>query len=90
MSKEDLKDKVFKKDKNTDKKNIVVYNDDVNSFEWVIQSLMEICEHDSMQAEQCATLVHYKGKCDVKSGSFEELTPRCLALLERQISAKIE
>jgi ATP-dependent Clp protease adaptor protein ClpS len=90
MTKEDVKDFSVNKEKNADKKSIVVYNDDVNTFDWVIRSLVEVCEHDPLQAEQCAMLVHYKGKCDVKGGSFEELMPKCLALLDRQISAKIE
>jgi ATP-dependent Clp protease adaptor protein ClpS len=87
---EKLQDDVLIEDKKTDIKHIVVYNDDVNTFEWVIQSLIEVCNHESSQAEQCAMLVHYKGKCDVKSGDYDELKPKCLELLNRQISAKIE
>lgn len=68
---------------------IVLYNDDVNTFSWVIRSLVEICEHDRVQAEQCALIVHTKGKCGVKNGSYEELEPRCSALLERGLSAEI-
>jgi ATP-dependent Clp protease adaptor protein ClpS len=68
---------------------IVLYNDDVNTFSWVIRSLVEICEHDRIQAEQCALIVHTKGKCGVKNGSYEELEPRCSALLERGLSAEI-
>ncbi len=68
---------------------IVLYNDDVNTFSWVIRSLVEICEHDHIQAEQCALIVHTKGKCGVKNGSYEELEPRCSALLERGLSAEI-
>lgn len=68
---------------------IVLYNDDVNTFSWVIRSLVEICEHDRIQAEQCALIVHAKGKCGVKNGSYEELEPRCSALLERGLSAEI-
>lgn len=90
MSREETKEEVLNKEKNTDKKSIVVYNDNVNTFDWVIQSLIEICDHEFIQASQCAHLVHFKGKCDVKSGSYEELEPKCLALLERKISAKIE
>ena len=90
MTREETQDIQKSKEKNEDKKCIVVYNDDVNSFDWVIQSLVEVCEHEPNQAEQCAMLVHYKGKCDVKSGGFDELMPKCLALLDRQISAKIE
>ena len=90
MTEEKTKDFSLNKDKQSDKKSIIVYNDDVNTFDWVIQSLIEVCDHEPLQAEQCATLVHFKGKCDVKSGDYHELEPRCLELLNRQISAKIE
>jgi ATP-dependent Clp protease adaptor protein ClpS len=56
----------------------------------VIDSLIKVCKHDPIQAEQCTFLVHYKGKCSVKKGSFEELEPMCTALLERGITAEIE
>lgn len=69
---------------------IILYNDDVNTFEHVIFCLMEYCQHEMVQAEQVAHLVHYKGKCDVKSGTFEELKPICEALLNKGLSAKIE
>lgn len=69
---------------------IILYNDDVNTFEHVIDSLVEICEHNLLQAEQCAYLVHYKGKCAIKSGTFDALEPLCTALLDRGLSAKIE
>ena len=68
---------------------LIVYNDEVNTFEWVIQSLVEICEHTPEQAEQCAWIIHTKGKYAVKSGSFDELRPRCEALLDRGLSATI-
>ena len=68
---------------------IVVHNDDVNTFEHVIGSLVEICGHDPIQAEQCAWIVHYNGKCSVKRGTFDQLEPRCTALLDRGISATI-
>jgi ATP-dependent Clp protease adaptor protein ClpS len=70
-------------------KEIILFNDDVNTFDWVIDSLVEICDHDPLQAEQCAFLVHYKGKCGVKKGTYEELEPRCTNLLERGLSAEI-
>lgn len=68
---------------------LVLYNDDVNTFDYVIESLITVCEHTLEQAEQCTILVHFKGKCGVKSGSFKELRPRCEALLERGLTAKI-
>lgn len=72
-----------------DEKNLVVYNDDVNTFDHVIDSLIKVCKHDPIQAEQCTWLVHYKGKCHVKAGDFETLEPMCTGLLDRGISAQI-
>lgn len=68
---------------------IVLYNDDVNTFDHVIDTLIRVCDHTSEQAEQCAILVHYKGKCTVKTGSFDELKPQCIQLLEAGLSAEI-
>jgi len=68
---------------------IVLYNDDVNTFDHVIDTLVRVCNHDELQAEQCALLVHYKGKCTVKTGSFDELKPQCTQLLEAGLSAEI-
>ncbi len=68
---------------------IVLYNDDVNTFDHVIDTLVDVCGHDPIQAEQCAFIVHYKGKCDVKTGSFKELIPMCTGLLEAGLSAEI-
>ena len=70
--------------------NIILFNDDVNTFEWVIECLMKYCEHDSLQAEQCATIVHYTGKCKVKKGSIDKLQPICETLLEKGLSAEIK
>jgi ATP-dependent Clp protease adaptor protein ClpS len=68
---------------------IVVYNDDVNTFDHVIDTLMEYCEHTFEQAEQCTLLIHFKGKCSVKNGDFEELEPVRTAITDRGISAEI-
>lgn len=68
---------------------IVLFNDEVNTFDWVIDSLIEVCEHSPEQAEQCAVITHYKGKCSVKSGSYDELEPKCSSLLHRGLSAEI-
>jgi ATP-dependent Clp protease adaptor protein ClpS len=68
---------------------IVLFNDDVNTFDHVIESLVAICNHTHEQAEQCALLVHYKGKCTVKTGSYDELEPLCSRLLEVGLSAEI-
>ena len=59
----------------TELKDLVVFNDDVNTFEHVIETLIKVCKHTSEQAEQCTLLIHYKGKCAVKKGSYEELKP---------------
>lgn len=69
---------------------IILFNDDVNTFDHVIETLIRVCKHDALQAEQCAILVHYKGKCSVKNGSVEELTPYCSALLDAGLSAEIQ
>ena len=68
---------------------LVVFNDDVNTFDHVIETLIRVCKHDALQAEQCALLVHYKGKCTVKTGTIEELKPQCSALLDAGLSAEI-
>lgn len=68
---------------------IVLYNDEVNTFDHVIDTLIYACEHTAEQAYQCSLIVHYKGKCTVKSGSFEDLEPRCSKLLEAGLSAEI-
>lgn len=71
-------------------KQIILYNDDFNSFEFVIESLIKVCKHELIQAEQCTYLVHYKGKCAVKKGLTKVLEPYCTALLERGLTAEIE
>ncbi|RUA11767.1 MAG: ATP-dependent Clp protease adaptor ClpS [Flavobacteriia bacterium] len=68
---------------------IVLFNDDVHSFEYVINSLIDVCDHTLEQAEQCTYLVHFKGKCAVKTGEFDELKPRCSKLLDLGLSAEI-
>jgi len=68
---------------------IVLYNDDVNTFDHVIDTLIRVCQHSAEQAEQCAILVHYKGKCTVKTGVFDELKPQCTQLLESGLNAEI-
>lgn len=68
---------------------IVLYNDDVNTFDHVIDTLMRVCRHTAEQAEQCSLIVHYNGKCTVKTGEFKELKPQCTQLLEAGLSAEI-
>ncbi len=69
---------------------LVVWNDDVNTFDWVIQALVEICGHSYEQAEQCAIIIDSKGKYAVKQGDYDTLKPMCDAITERGISATIE
>lgn len=68
---------------------IVLFNDDVNTFDHVIETLIRVCNHTSEQAEQCAILVHYKGKCTVKTGELSKLKPQCTELLNAGLSAEI-
>jgi len=68
---------------------IVLYNDDVNTFDHVIDTLMDVCDHMPEQAEQCAIIVHHKGKCTVKTGDYDDLEPRCSMLLTAGLSAEI-
>lgn len=70
-------------------KELTVFNDDVNTFEHAIRSLVEIRDHDPIQAEQCTLIIHYRGKCGVKRGPFDKLEPMCTALHDRGISADI-
>jgi ATP-dependent Clp protease adaptor protein ClpS len=69
---------------------LVVWNDDVNTFQWVIETLMEVCKHTYEQAEQCSYFIHFQGKYAVKKGSYEELKPMCDAITERSINATVE
>tara|TARA_B100001093_G_scaffold515277_1_gene591268 strand:- start:2785 stop:3138 length:354 start_codon:yes stop_codon:yes gene_type:complete len=70
--------------------NLVLYNDEHNTFDHVIEMLISICEHDALQAEQCALMVHFKGKCAVMSGTYDELEPKCSKLLKADLTAEIE
>lgn len=69
---------------------LIVWNDEVNTFEWVIETLMDICGHTQEQAEQCAFIIHFHGKYAVKNGSYEDLKPQCDAITDRGINATIE
>ncbi|KIC91712.1 ATP-dependent Clp protease adaptor ClpS [Flavihumibacter sp. ZG627] len=69
---------------------LIVWNDEVNTFEWVIETLIEVCGHSSEQAEQCAMLIHTQGKYAVKNGDYDDLKPMCDAITERGIGATIE
>ena len=69
---------------------LVLHNDEVNTFDFVIESLIKVCNHDKLQAEQCSLIVHHQGKCAVKDGAFDDLRPMKEALLDRGLSATIE
>lgn len=68
---------------------LIVFNDDVNTFDHVIKTLIDVCGHTPEQAEQCTWIIHYKGKCSVKEGSFSKLKPMRDAICDRGISAEI-
>lgn len=68
---------------------IVLFNDDVNTFDHVIETLIYACDHTPEQAEQCSIIVHYKGQCTVKTGAYDDLEPRCTLLLNAGLSAEI-
>ena len=88
-TKEKTSEKLLLKEAVKTQNEIVLFNDDVNTFDHVIETLVHACEHSSEQAEQCAILVHYKGKCTVKTGLYDDLKPRCSMLLEAGLSAEI-
>ena len=77
-------------EKELQENHLVVYNDDVNTFDWVIESLIKVCKHDKHQAEQCSLIVHHNGKCSVKDGMYSDLSPMKDALLDRGLSVTIE
>lgn len=73
-----------------EEKTLLLLNDDVNTFDYVIDTLIKVCEHTYEQAETCALITHYKGKCAVKSGTYEELKPYHQSLLDHHLYAKIQ
>jgi len=73
-----------------EEKHIVIYNDEFNSFQHVISCLVKYCEHNPLQAEQCANIIHHNGKCSVKGGEYKKLKPIHEALLENGLTSKIE
>jgi ATP-dependent Clp protease adaptor protein ClpS len=90
MTETKKQEKVLDKTKKKERHNLVLWNDDVNSFDWVIKSLIEICKHEYTQAEQCALIVHNKGKASVKSGEKEELLKLKREFDKRKISTTVE
>ncbi len=86
MKKQQLQSENSNSELKTSKMELILFNDDVNSFDFVIECLIEVCEHEPEQAEQCAITAHFKGKCGIKSGSLNELTPMNNELNKRGIS----
>ncbi|MBK6701363.1 MAG: ATP-dependent Clp protease adaptor ClpS [Saprospiraceae bacterium] len=86
----DLEDEVMLEEEIGEISELIVYNDDVNTFDWVIECLMDVCKHTLEQAEQLSMLVHFKGKAIVKTGVLDILRPMKDALCERGLSAVIE
>ncbi|KGL61374.1 MULTISPECIES: ATP-dependent Clp protease adaptor ClpS [unclassified Polaribacter] len=88
-TKEKIKEEVDVLEQKAHQHEIVLHNDEVNTFDFVIEALISVCEHTLEQAEQCTMLVHYKGKCTVKSGTYKDLEPRCSKLLHLGLSAEL-
>lgn len=88
-SKEKIQEEIEVLELRANEHQIVLFNDDIHSFDYVIDSLVDVCEHTLEQAEQCTYLVHFKGKCTVKTGELKELKPRCTKLLELGLSAEL-
>jgi len=87
--KEKLSEELLLEEEIVDLNEIVLFNDDVNTFDHVINTLIDVCEHTPEQAEQCSLIVHYNGKCTVKTGEYKDLKPRCSKLLQAGLSAEI-
>jgi ATP-dependent Clp protease adaptor protein ClpS len=71
-------------------RDLILFNDEINTFDFVIQSLIEVCSHEPEQAEQCAMIAHFKGKCNVKSGGYHEIKPLCDEMMLRGLTSTIE
>lgn len=88
-TKEKVLEEVLTEEQVSNNNEIVLYNDEVNTFDHVIETLMKVCKHTPEQAEQCSLIVHYNGKCTVKTGDYKDLEPQCSSLLEAGLSAEI-
>ena len=88
-TKEKISEKILIDSDSLNENEIILFNDDVNTFDHVIQTLVDACNHTYEQAEQCSLLVHYNGKCTVKTGPYDDLKPRCSKLLQAGLSAEI-
>ena len=88
-AKEKISEELLLKEQTVKQNEIIVFNDDVNTFDHVIDTLIDVCDHSPEQAEQCSLIVHYNGKCTVKTGEYKDLEPRCSKLLQAGLSAEI-
>ncbi len=88
-SKEKLQESLLVEDETLKHNEIVLFNDEVNTFDHVIETLIDVCEHTPEQAQQCSLIVHHNGKCIVKTGEYDDLKPRCSRLLQAGLSAEI-
>ncbi|MCX6307095.1 MAG: ATP-dependent Clp protease adaptor ClpS [Bacteroidetes bacterium] len=80
----------IQKDSSAVERGLILYNDDVNTFEFVIDSLMEVCDHEHDQAEQCAIVAHFKGKCNIKTGDYYKMKPMYDEMTIRGLTVSIE
>ena len=88
-TREEISEELLLEEEKVNQNEIVLFNDDVNTFDHVIDTLVSVCDHTSEQAEQCSMIVHYNGKCTVKTGEFKDLKPRCTRLLQAGLNAEI-
>ena len=88
-TKEKISEELLLEEETVKQNEIVLFNDEVNTFDHVIDTLVDVCDHTSEQAEQCSLFVHYNGKCSVKTGEYKDLEPRCSRLLQAGLSAEI-
>ena len=89
MVKEKLKPAGKNEEVTSDEKELILFNDDINTFDYVIETLIEVCGHDANQAEQCAMVAHFNGKCGVKTGPFGSLKPLCDEMINRDLKVSI-
>ncbi len=90
MVKEEIQKNSQNEEELSEKRELILHNDEVNTFDFVIECLIEVCGHDYLQAEQCAMIAHLKGKCPVKSGVISELKPMCQEMTNRQLTVEIK
>ncbi|HMB64154.1 MAG TPA: ATP-dependent Clp protease adaptor ClpS [Eudoraea sp.] len=88
-TREKLLEQLLLEEERVEQNEIVLFNDDVNTFEHVIETLIVVCDHTAQQAEQCSLIVHHNGKCTVKTGEYTDLEPRCSRLLLAGLNAEI-